>query len=48
MLLADERMSVEHQWNDSDRRKTEVLGEKPVSMPQWTVWGLNLDSSVRN
>jgi len=34
--LADERMSVEHQWNDSDRGKTEVHGEKPVSVPLCT------------
>jgi hypothetical protein len=24
---------MEHQWNEIDRGKTEVLGEKPVTVP---------------
>jgi hypothetical protein len=26
-------MSMEPRWNDTDREKTEELGEKPVPMP---------------
>jgi len=53
--LADKRMSVEHQWNDSDRgensstgRKTSLSATLYTKDLTWTDRGLNLDSSVRN
>jgi hypothetical protein len=32
-LVVEERISFKCWWNDTDREKNEVLGEKLVSMP---------------
>jgi hypothetical protein len=34
------KMSIDHWWNNSDRRKTEVLGKNPVPEPlfQPKIW----------
>jgi len=47
-------MSTEQWWNDTDRGKAEVLGEKPIPVtlylpqtPHWLAWNRNRTSEAR-